>query len=122
MGEDFVGMVAILLLFGFGPLVLFGRKPLQQWLAQRERREARQLYERLTLEKLDVIKTAVAVGMPKAELAELDMRLEALIGADQMKTLLLQEGPYAPGSEPGLGNGDLDSAALSAAKRRAQRQ
>ena len=119
--EDWTGVLALFLLFGFGPLVIFGRKPLQMWLAQRERREARQLYERLTMEKLDVIKTAVAVGMNKADLADLDTRLEQLIGADQMKSLLLTE-PTVPGGSYDMTAGDLDREALAAAKRRAQRQ
>ena len=115
-------MLTLFLLFGLGPIWVFGRKPLQQWMAQRERREARQLYERLTMEKLDVIKTAVAVGMSKSDLADLDTRLEQLIGTDQLKSLLLTE-PAAPGGlEPQLTSSDLDREALAAAKRRAQQQ
>lgn len=69
------------------PLAAIMSGPIKQWLAQRERREARQLYERLTMEKLDVIKTAVAMGMDKHGLAELDDKLERLIGAEQMQSL-----------------------------------
>lgn len=81
------------------PLAAIMSGPIKQWLAQRERREARQLYERLSLEKLDVIKTAVAVGMDKVELAELDDKLERLIGAEQMESLLLQKEPRVPASD-----------------------
>jgi hypothetical protein len=118
--DDPTGIIALVLLFGFAPLIFVLRKPLQIWLAQRERREARQLYERLTMEKLDVIKTAVAMGMKKDDLADLDSRLERLIGEDQMKSLLLQE-PQVPGGNS-LASSGLDSEALAAAKRRAQRQ
>jgi hypothetical protein len=120
MSEDWIGALAIILMFGFAPVIIFMRKPLQQLMAQRERREARQLFERLTMEKIDIIKTAVAVGMKKEDLADLDTRLERLIGIDQMKTLLLQEDPNVPGAE--LGGLELDREALAAAKRRAQRQ
>jgi hypothetical protein len=89
--EDLTGILAIIMLFGVMPAVFVLPGPIKQWLAQRERREARQLYERLTMEKLDVIKTAVAVGMDKHDLADLDDKLERLIGSTQMKSLLLKE-------------------------------
>jgi hypothetical protein len=53
-----------------------------------ERDKLRAMYERLALEKLDVIKTAVAMGYKQAELADLDARLEQAIGSDAMRTLL----------------------------------
>jgi len=53
-----------------------------------EREKLRQMYERLALEKLDVIKTAVAMGYQRADLQELDSRLESVIGSDSMKALL----------------------------------
>jgi hypothetical protein len=85
--EEAIGMVAVVMVFSI-PLAAILSGPLKQWMAQRERREARQLYERLSLEKLDVIKTAVAMGTSKADLADLDDRLERLIGSDKMKQLL----------------------------------
>jgi hypothetical protein len=118
--EDLIGVLALVLLFGVIPLSWAMRKPLLLWLAQRERREARQLYERLTLEKLDVIKTAVSMGMDKTDLAELDLRLKKLIGADQLQSLL-QDAPRTPADEA-LGAFDLDVEQQRAVRRRAERQ
>lgn len=93
--DELIGLVAVIMVFSI-PLAAIMSGPIKQALAQRERREARKLYERLTMEKLDVIKTAVAVGMDKGDLAELDMRLERLIGANQMQSLLLNKEPHVP--------------------------
>lgn len=95
MEDIVIPIFAIAMVFGI-PLAAILSGPLKQWLAQRERREARQLYERLTLEKLDIIKTAVAVGMKKDDLGELDDKLERLIGAEQMQSLLLTKEPRVP--------------------------
>lgn len=57
-------------------------------LRQKERAESRALYERLVKEKLDVINTAVAMGHTHDELAQLDARLERLVGPDKLKQLL----------------------------------
>ena len=51
---------------------------------QREKRELRQQYMELIREKLDVIKTALAMGRSDEEIKELDARLERLIGTKKM--------------------------------------
>jgi len=91
------------------PIVAIMTGPVNVRLKQAERKEARQLYERITMEKLDVMKTALAMGMNKDELADLDRRLEKLVGANQMKTLLLNvpETPVADSTD--LRDADLDS-------------
>jgi hypothetical protein len=106
---EFIGLVAVVMLFGI-PILGILSGPIKQAQAQRERREARKLYERLTMEKLDVIKTAVALGMNKNDLADLDLRLEQLIGADQMKSMLLQKDPHLP-------DADLDGMSRREARR-----
>jgi hypothetical protein len=56
-----------------------------------DRREERQLHERLTLERLDVIKTAVAMGYSEQQLHELDERLKQHIGDVGMAELRSME-------------------------------
>lgn len=65
-------------------------------MKREERNQARKLYERLAMEKLDVLKTAVAMGYAASDLAALDKRLEQLIGADDLKRLLDAKTPNAP--------------------------
>lgn len=57
-----------------------------------EKAESRKLYERIAMEKLDIIKTAISMGYKTEELAELDRRLEMLVGADKMSELLDDSG------------------------------
>lgn len=57
----------------------------------KDRAEARALYERLMMEKLGVVKRAIEVGFSHDELADLDARLERLIGKDQLARLLDDE-------------------------------
>jgi hypothetical protein len=47
-------------------------------------------------EKLDVIKTAIAMDYSAADISALDHRLEALIGAGEMRSMLDQHAPHAP--------------------------
>jgi len=81
------------------------------WHASRvdatQRAEALKTYERLAKEKLDVIKTAVAMGYSENELANLDARLEKLIGADKLKSML-NKGD-APEVDTDLLSADLDA-------------
>lgn len=60
-------------------------------LKQQERAEARQLYERLAQEKLEVIKTALTMGYADLELKKLDERLERLLGQEKLAQLLEQD-------------------------------
>ena len=60
-------------------------------LKKAERDSARQTYERIALEKLEVMKTALSMGMDKDGLAELDTRLEKLIGQSKLERLLDEE-------------------------------
>jgi hypothetical protein len=60
-------------------------------LKKAERDAARQTYERLVQEKLDVMRTALSMGMDKDALAELDARLEKLIGQGKLERLLDEE-------------------------------
>lgn len=53
-----------------------------------ERAEARKLYERLAMEKLDIVKTAIGMGYKSDDLADLDERLERLLGEDKMRELI----------------------------------
>ncbi|MCH7471912.1 hypothetical protein IIA79_03060 [bacterium] len=64
------------------PIVRSMIGPIMQRQRIAERKEARKTYERIVMEKLEVMKTALTMGMGKDDLAELDERLEKLIGAD----------------------------------------
>ena len=92
---------------GIGALAIIF-EPIKDSIRKTERAEARKLYERLALEKLDVIKTAVAMGYSREELADLDSRLERLIGAEQMKLLRDGKTPKVPMPEVDLPGDDLD--------------
>jgi hypothetical protein len=73
-----------------------------------ERREIREQQARLASEKLDVLKTAVAMGYGQQQLAELDARLTQHIGEAGLKMLLDGEIPAAMGAQ------DLDPAVEAA--------
>lgn len=60
-------------------------------LKKAERDSARQTYERIALEKLEVMKTALSMGLDKDDLADLDARLEKLIGQGKLERLLDEE-------------------------------
>jgi hypothetical protein len=62
----------------------------------KDRADARALYERVTRDKLDVIKTALAMGASDTQLTELDARLERLIGSDKLHELLEDPGKGTP--------------------------
>jgi len=70
------------------PIVAILLAPYEKRVKTAERREARQTYERLAMEKLDILRTAVAMGYKTSELQELDTRLEKLIGGDKLKAIL----------------------------------
>lgn len=76
-------------------------------MRQKERAESRKLYELLVKEKLDVINTAVAMGHTHDELAQLDQRLEKLVGPDKL-THLLDDQPQVKLQEIDLLDEDLE--------------
>ena len=57
--------------------------------------KALETYERLAREKLDVIKTALAMGYSDKELADLDARLEKLVGKEKLDAILMGASPEA---------------------------
>lgn len=57
--------------------------------------KALETYERLAKDKLEVIKTALAMGYKDDDLAALDARLERLVGADKLTEILRGSGPDA---------------------------
>lgn len=75
-------------------------------LKAEERAKARELYERLVREKLEVVKDAIAMGYSEADLDRLDARLEELIGREQLKQLLSDE-PEVPTPDANLMDTDL---------------
>jgi hypothetical protein len=122
--EDMTGILAIVLIFGTPLLIalviaLFVSFNNQQARAERER--ARRLFERLIDEKLDVIKTAVAMGFSRDDLSYLDQRLEQLIGTEQMQTLLDSRVPRTPPVNTEMQQADLD-AELSAMRQQQEDQ
>lgn len=110
--EDLTGVLAIVFIFG-GPVLLAltigGFVVLNNRFKQSERDRARETFERVMRDKLDVIKTAIAMGMASDELQTLDQRLERLIGANQMQTLLHPSKPSAPAVTSEMMDADLVS-------------
>jgi hypothetical protein len=72
----------------------------------KERAEARELYERLVREKLNVIRDAITMGYSEVELNKLDKRLAELIGEEELKKLIAQT-PEAPIASADLMDTDL---------------
>ena len=91
------------------PIIAILAAPAKERARQAERKEARKLYERLAMEKLDVLKTAVAMGYSRDELTDLDSRLEKLIGTAQMADLLDKKIPEAPEASDALRDADLQA-------------
>jgi hypothetical protein len=91
------------------PIISIALEPVKQRLRLAERREARQMYERLALEKLEVLKAGITMGYSQQELRELDSRLERLIGEDKLKKML------DPDKAHKLKAADLAAAELDAA-------
>ncbi|MEZ5337840.1 MAG: hypothetical protein R3F46_06200 [bacterium] len=68
-------------------------------LARTERRESREMYERIVRDRLFVIQTALEAGFDDRELARLDRRLSGLIGQQEMQKLAgvqIRKVPEAP--------------------------
>jgi hypothetical protein len=84
---ELAGIIAVLGAFTV-PILAILIQPMRVRARQLEQREARQSYERLVREKLDVIKTAVAMGYTNDQLSDLDARLERLVGTDKLSGLL----------------------------------
>ncbi len=57
-------------------------------MKQQERASARQQYERLATEKMQVMRDAIAMGYEEAELKNLDARLEQLVGPERLGQLM----------------------------------
>jgi hypothetical protein len=86
-----------------------------------DRADARALYERITRDKLDIIKTALTMGYDRKEMRELDARLEDLIGSDKLHALLEEKSPASPPLKSELLDADL-SEELARIKREGERQ
>ena len=71
-------------------------------LRNADRDKARAMFERLITQKLDVLKTGVAMGYKQEDLSALDERLEKIIGSEKLASLMGDELPSA----------DLSSGAL----------
>jgi len=91
------------------PIVAILIKPITESMHKKERAEARKTYERIALEKLEVLKTALAMGYTHNELQELDARLEKLVGADKLQTLLNARQPVTPAAQTELMDTDLEA-------------
>jgi len=103
----FTGAIATLALI---PLTVLGgmgiaRANLKTRLADRQK--AIDTYRLLVQEKLDTIKTALAVGFKSEDLKELDERLEKLIGTDEMRVLLDTQNEKVPLAPVQLPDADL---------------
>ena len=98
--------VVAFMVFGVATLnTLMG--PITTRIKAGERERLRRMYERLALEKLDVIKTAVTMGYKQADLTELDSRLESVIGSQAMQRLLEGKGLSGGGKKSDSGTGTV---------------
>jgi hypothetical protein len=107
---DFEGSLAILLIFGTPFLIAIVVGMLwhaNRILKHKEVEQARRSYENIVREKLDVIKTAIAMDYSSDDLRYLDSRLEEIIGADAMRSLLDPKQPQTPASSTELQEADL---------------
>jgi hypothetical protein len=97
--EDLTGILAMVFIFGW-PGILIGmhmiRSQINDRHRRRERAAARRMYERVIHHKLEIIETALAMGYSHGQVDLLDRRLEQLIGAERMKTLLDSGTPGIP--------------------------
>lgn len=75
-------------------------------LNKQERLKALEAYKALVHEKMDVIKTALAMGYRAEELERLDARLEKLIGREQLANIMAG---VPPQPSPELLDRDLNS-------------
>ena len=80
MDELFFSIFMMIMLMGGIPLIIHSFRRVDR----NERKEIRQQYTELIKEKLDVIRTAMAMGQDSDEIAHLDRRLERLIGTEKM--------------------------------------
>ena len=100
------------------PIVAILVNPYRETLKKRERDDARKTYERIVMEKLDVMKTAIAMGQSGDDLEELDARLERLVGADKLQGLLHPNSPRIPKVGQALLDSDLVEAVEQAKKKK----
>ena len=105
-------MLTILLLFGT-PLILggmgLGFAMFHSAAKRREREGARRSYERMMSDKLDIIRTAIAMGYASDDISDLDARLERLVGADKLASLLDVKQPSAPPITADMLDTDIDA-------------
>ena len=107
---DIEGTLAIIFMFGTPVIlgvVIAVTVTFNNMRKQGERERGRETFERLTREKLDVIRTAIAMGRSDDEILDLDKRLEALIGTKQMLGLLDQKAPQTPVASSQIQDADL---------------
>lgn len=115
-------LVAVLTAFGIGGVVVMVMRArhLYGWPEQKGRPfgpgeedlklAALKSNEKLALEKLDVVRQAIAMGWKDAELKELDGRLEKLVGTDSVARIV--SGSALPSAELSSGEpGQTDSPA-----------
>ena len=119
--EFFLGIFVLLLglTLGFTSLGLVTHLFIQSARKERRHHETLRSRERILVERMDVLKTAIAMGFDRSQLDELDLRLEKLIGGDRLEALL-DGRDSAPSLAPGELPGDeieLEIERLSALRR-----
>ena len=119
--DDLTGVLAIIFIFGT-PAILVGMGMFRSHIGERHRRReraaARRMYERVMHHKLEVIETALAMGFSHDQAKDLDRRLEQLIGAERMKTLLDPGTPGIPSTGELPTNDDLNREIVAMRKER----
>src|SRR5688572_7022617 len=108
--EFFLGIFVVLLgvTFGFTSLGLITHLFLHSARRERRQSEAQRSHERILLESIDVLKTAIAMGFDRTQLDELDVRLEKLIGSDKLAGLLDNRDNVAAASQRELPGDEIE--------------
>jgi hypothetical protein len=110
MDSSLIGFTAIILIFGMPLLIalVIAIVMLATHHSKRSERErSRKMYEELVKEKLGVLKTAIAMNYSRDDIAQLDRRLEEVIGTEKMASLLDNKTPHPPKITPEMAQADL---------------
>ncbi len=91
MDEAFITIWVLLCI----PLLGVALYPLNVVIGNVFRERRHRMVRDVLNERLDVVRTAIAMGYNEDQLAELDARLERLVGRPQLEALLTQDKPVA---------------------------
>ena len=126
MDEAFITLWVLLSI----PLLVVALYPLNALIGNIFRERRHRMARDVLNEKLDVLKTAIAMGYKEDELALLDKRLEQVVGKEELEKLLKEEratgiaAHFGPKRHEALSAADLEATenALAAIKKHQREQ